>query len=117
MILKLMQCAKMILWISFAVVHSMKQFEKATLEELKRLLAMFERNRTIWIWHDHSSLASHGILAVMIGVVYDPIMFMTESEVGHSVQELVEEGEIHIVALACPHLVTKHCLSLNGWQN
>ena len=31
----------------------------------------------------------------MIGVVYDPIVF--ESEVGRSVQEFVEEGEIHMV--------------------
>ena len=38
---------------------------------------------------------SHGIVAVMIGVVYDPIVF--ESEVGRSVQEFVEEGEIHMV--------------------
>ena len=51
----------------------------------------------IWIWHDHSCLVSHGIVAVMIGVVYDPIVFKTESEVGQSVQEFVEEGEIHVV--------------------
>ena len=52
----------------------------------------------IWIWHDHSCLASHGILAVMVGVVYDPIVFKTESEVSQSVQEFVEEGKIHMVA-------------------
>ena len=34
----------------------------------------------------------------MVGVVYDPIVFKTESEVGRSVQEFVEEGEIHMVA-------------------
>ena len=52
----------------------------------------------IWIWHDRSCLASHGIVAVMIGVVYDPIVFKTESEAGQSVQEFVEEGETHMVA-------------------
>ena len=36
---------------------------------------------------DHSCLASHGIVAVNIGVV-----FKTESEVSQSVQEFVEEG-------------------------
>ena len=41
---------------------------------------------------DHSCLASHGIVAVKIGVV-----FKTESEVSQSVQEFVEEGEIHMV--------------------
>ena len=33
----------------------------------------------------------------MVGVVYDSIVFKTESEVGQNVQELIE-GEIHIVA-------------------
>ena len=77
---------------------SMNQFEEANLDKLKCVLTKFERNRAIWIWHDHSTLASHGILTVMVGVVYDPIVFKTESEVGQSVQEFVEEGEIHIVA-------------------
>ena len=34
------------------------------------------------ICHDHSCLALHGILALMVGVVYDPVVFKTESEVG-----------------------------------
>ena len=41
----------------------------------------------------------HGILAVMFGVVYDSLVFKTESEVRRNVQEYIEEGEIHIVAL------------------
>ena len=78
--------------------YSMCQFEHATVEELKATLTHFERNRTIWVWHDHSSLASHGILAVMVGVVYDSLVFKSESEIGHNVQEYIEEGEVHIVA-------------------
>ena len=31
--------------------------------------------RSLWMWHDHSSLASHGIIAVMVGVVYNPVLF------------------------------------------
>ena len=34
----------------------------------------------------------------MVRVVYDPIIFKTESEVGQSMQEFVEESQIHIVA-------------------
>ena len=56
------------------------------MEDLRTLLKKFERNQTIWIWHDHFTLASHGILAVMVGVVYDSLVFKTESEVGRSVQ-------------------------------
>ena len=76
---------------------SMHQLKHATKEELKAVLAQFERNRTIWIWRDHSSLASHGIVAMMVGVVYDSIVFKTENEIGQNVQEFVEEGEVHIV--------------------
>ena len=78
--------------------YSMHRYKNATVEELKAALTRFERNRTIWVWHDHSSLASHGILAVMVGVVYDSIVFKTDGEVGQQVQEFIEEGEIHIVA-------------------
>ena len=50
----------------------------------------------------------------MIGVVYDPIMFMTVSEVGHSVKELVEEGEIHIVAHG-PSTFSDQALLIPEW--
>ena len=69
----------------------------APLEELQARLTHYERNRMLWVWHDHSSLFSHGILALMVGVLYDPIVFFSESE-SPSIQEYVEEGEIHIVA-------------------
>ena len=45
--------------------YSIQQYANITAEDLKVLLK-FEQSRTIWIWHDHSSLASHGILAVMV---------------------------------------------------
>ncbi len=88
-ILKILECGACFL---------IKQFEEAALEHLKCFLTKFEQNQKIWIWHDHSGLASHGIVAVMIGLVYDPIVFKTETESGQSVQECVEEGEIHMVA-------------------
>ena len=78
--------------------YSMHQFADVPMEDLKVCLTRFERNRSIWIWHDHSSLGSHGVLAVMVGVVYDTLVFKTETEVGHSVQEYIEEGAIHMLA-------------------
>ena len=80
--------------------YSMQQSADATVEDLKAQLTRFERNRSIWMWHDHSSLASHGILAVMVGVLYDPVVFRTEDEIGRSVQECIEEGTIHMLAHA-----------------
>lgn len=39
-------------------------FSNDTVEDPRILLNKSERNRTIRIWHDHSTLASHGLLAV-----------------------------------------------------
>ena len=78
--------------------YSKSVFANATVEDLKGSLRKFERNRTIWFWHDHSSLASHGVLAVMVGVVYDSLVFKTENEMKQGVQEYVEEGAIHMLA-------------------
>ena len=66
-------------------------------DELKEILTHNERSRSLWVWHDHSSLVSHGIIAVMIGIMYDPIVFLSESE-SPGIQEFVEGGEIHFVA-------------------
>ena len=57
----------------------MHQYANITVEDVKVLLVKFERSQTIWIWHDHFSLASHGILAVMVGVVYDLLVKMFKS--------------------------------------
>ena len=70
---------------------------------LKETLKRWERTRTLWFWHDHSTLLSYGIVLVIVGVMYDPMVFFTDSE-DHglidkmSVQEFVEQGEIHFVA-------------------
>ena len=56
----------------------------------------------------------------MVGVVYDSLVFKTESEVGRSVQEYIEEGEIHIVALGSSShadqatLIPEHLAELEG---
>ena len=66
-------------------------------DELRESLTHNERNRSLWVRHDHSSLVSHGIIAVMIGIMYDQSVFLSESE-SPGIREFVEEGEIHFVA-------------------
>ena len=61
------------------------------------------------MWHDHSSLASHGIIAVMVGVVYNPVLFLSESE-SPGVQEFIEEGEIHFIAHGSSSLADQACI-------
>ena len=65
--------------------------------------------RSLWMWHDHSSLASHGIIAVMVGVVYNPVLFLSESE-SPGVQEFIEEGEIHFIAHGSSSLADQACI-------
>ena len=62
--------------------------------------------RSLWLWHNHSSLASHGIIAVMVGA------FLSESSESESpgVQEFIEEGEIHFIAHGSSSLADQACI-------
>ena len=51
-----------------------------SIDGLREILTHNERSCSLWVWHDHSSLESHGIIAVMIGIMYDPIVFLSMSE-------------------------------------
>ena len=64
---------------------------------------------SLWMWHDHSSSASHGIIAVMVGVVYNPVLFLSESE-SPGVQKFIEEGEIHFIAHGSSSLADQACI-------
>ena len=77
-------------------------------EELRQLLAQHESKRCLWMWHDHSSLASHGIIAVIVDVIYNPVLFFTPRSPG--VQEFVKEGEIHFIAHGSSSLADQACI-------
>ena len=59
--------------------YSMQQYANMTVEDL---LMKFEQSRNIWIWHDHSRVALHGILAVMVGVVYNSLVLTLRVKLG-----------------------------------
>ena len=48
------------------------KFNAHSLCELKRICRM----RYIKMWHDHSSIAAHGYLLVLVSVLYDPAFFL-----------------------------------------
>ena len=57
---KLLKWAVKMYWVyilQLVARYSLQQYANITVEDLKVLLK-FERSRTIWIWYDHSSLAS-----------------------------------------------------------
>lgn len=59
-------------------------------------------SRNLKIWHDHSSVGGHGHFLVLVSVLYDPAIFLTQEEVEKNlkkdfdVQSTVEAPEIHI---------------------
>ena len=61
--------------------HSISAFEHKSVEDLHILLAKLERTRMLCFWHDHSTLLGYGLVLVMVGVMYDPLVHLTEEEV------------------------------------
>ena len=63
-------------------------------------LKKISRQRFLKVWHDHTSIAGHGHLLVLVSCVYDPAFYYTTEELGTTmdVQHIVEEPEVHILA-------------------
>lgn len=78
--------------------------EETSLKVLKLTLMKYERTRTLAIWHDHATIASKGYILVTVKVVYDRAVFLDDSEISpkikKNIQAIVEEPEIHILALS-----------------
>jgi len=58
------------------------------------------------MWHDGSSLASHGYLLIMVGTLYDPAIHISENQFREGfgstgIQALIEKPFMYIVA-RCP---------------
>ena len=89
------------------------EFESKNLQGMQTLLKGFQRNRALWVWSDHSVLLGHGLVLIVVGAVYDPLVYFTDNEIAKShkstmtVQEMVERGEVYIMA---------HCSSSSADQ-
>ena len=57
---------------------------------------------SLWLWHDRSSLASHAIIAVMVGVVYNPVLFCLSSSPQVCKNSLKKERSISLLMEAPP---------------
>lgn len=72
-----------------------------TTEDKKEWLKQICRTRHIKMWHDHSTIAAHGL--VLVSVIYDPAFFYTTKEmtalkgVRIDVPALLNEAEVHIL--------------------
>ena len=72
-----------------------------TPEELREKLKSLNRHRLLKVWHDHSEIAGHSHLLVLVAAVYDPAFFFTPEEmqlkgVNIDVPTVVEEPQVHI---------------------
>ena len=68
----------------------------------RELLKKISRQRFLKVWHDHSTIAGHGHLLVLVSCMYDPAFYYTQKELeSHGitldVESVVEEPEIHIL--------------------
>jgi hypothetical protein len=81
------------------------QCDGKTEEELRELLQLAQRSRSLCMWHDHATILKMGFVMVTVHVMYDPVVFYTEDEYqelnpGTDVNTLaeVEQPQIHLLA-------------------
>ena len=72
-------------------------------DDLLSKLKNASRTRYLKVWHDHSSIANHGYLLVLVSVIYDPAFYYTTQEMKDfkgieiDVQAEVQTPEVHII--------------------
>lgn len=72
-------------------------------DDMRQKLKDACRTRYMKIWHDHSSIASHGYLLVLVSFIYDPAFYYTSEEmkalkgIDIDVPTTVEKPETHII--------------------
>ena len=81
-----------------------KHIEAHTSEEqLRAKLTSISRIRHLKVWHDHSDIAGHSHLLVLIAVVYNQALYYTSKEmqdkgINIDVPAIVEDPQIHILS-------------------
>ena len=84
-----------------------------TKENLREALHYHRTRRHLLVWQDHSTLANHGHLLLMIRVMYDPALYHTLEELKEmtgkdiDVQEIVERPEVYLLARAQDTIMDK----------
>ena len=72
-------------------------------EDKCQMLKDICRTRYLKIWHDHSCIAAHGYLLVLVSVIFDPAFYYTREEmkelkgVDIDVQAVLAQPEVHIL--------------------
>ena len=84
--------------------------------ELREKLTVLSSKLYLQVWHDHSTVAGHLYLLVIVTPIYDEAFYYTDIEmkritgVKMNVQTQVERPEIHIIGRSGVALLTNCCL-------
>ena len=83
-------------------------------QQLRVFICKLERTHTLAIWHDHSTLLGKGDVMITVTNIYDRAVFKTTSELEgshiESVQALVEQPELHMLAVCSSTVEDKAAL-------
>lgn len=88
-------------------INEYDQYDPDANTNILEKLMNFQRTRHLMVWHDGSSVASHGHLLIMVSCLYDPAMYYTDEEYRDisnceiNVQSAVEKPHLYILA-RCP---------------
>lgn len=72
---------------------------------MQQLIANQQRQRSLAVWHDHSTILNNGLIMITVHVIYDKAVFLTNEEyyrkTGNqvNVQCQVEQPEIYMLVL------------------
>ena len=90
----------------FMAMMHYQPIPNSSIEELRHTVKMLQRNRTLAMWHDHSTILQTGYILFAVWVIYDPAVFYTQEywkslnpQKGNvHIQSLVEEPMIYMIA-------------------
>ena len=79
----------------------------STHNELCETVSNLEHSRTLAMWHDHATILKRGVIMITVHTLYDPAVFLTDSEYQAQnqlpqavcVQSEVEQPEIYMLSL------------------
>ena len=74
-------------------------------DQLRAQLALFQRTRTLALWHDHSTILQTGYILFAVWVIYDTAVFLTQEEYVekygkpvNNLQEIIEDPLVYMIA-------------------
>ena len=88
-----------------ATNYPVRETEDLSTDQMQKIIANQQRQRSLAIWHDHSTILNNGLIMITIHVVYDKEVFLINEEYHHktgkctNVQRQVEQPEIYMLVL------------------